>query len=74
MAYIFIGHNLSVIRHLCNCIMVIYMGRICEMGPPEELFDPPYHPYTEALLAAVPVVEPDIHQREIRLEGTMPNL
>ena len=73
IAYIFIGHNLSVIRHLCNSIMVVYMGRVCEVGPPEELFDPPYHPYTEALLAAVPVVEPDINQREIRLEGVMPN-
>lgn len=73
IAYIFIGHNLSVIRHLCNSIMVVYMGRICEIGPPEELFDPPYHPYTEALLAAVPVVEPDITQREIRLTGIMPN-
>jgi len=73
IAYIFIGHNLSVIRHLCNSIMVVYMGRICEIGPPEELFDPPYHPYTEALLAAVPVVEPDISQREIRLVGAMPN-
>ncbi len=73
IAYIFIGHNLSVIRHLCNSIMVVYMGRMCEIGPPEELFDPPYHPYTEALLAAVPVVEPDINQKEIRLVGVMPN-
>jgi peptide/nickel transport system ATP-binding protein len=73
IAYIFIGHNLSVIRHLCNRIMVVYMGRICEFGTPDELFEPPYHPYTEALLSAIPVVEPDIEQREIRLEGAMPN-
>ena len=73
IAYIFIGHNLSVIRHLCNRIIVVYMGRICEVGTPDQLFEPPYHPYTEALLSAVPVVEPSIEQREIRLEGTMPN-
>ncbi len=73
ITYIFIGHDLSVIRHLCNSIMVVYMGRICEVGPPEELFDPPYHPYTEALLAAVPAVEPGINQRKILLTGEMPN-
>jgi peptide/nickel transport system ATP-binding protein len=73
IAYIFIGHNLSVIRHLCNRVMIVYMGRLCEIGSPDELFEPPYHPYTEALLSAIPVVEPDIEQREIRLEGAMPN-
>jgi peptide/nickel transport system ATP-binding protein len=73
IAYIFIGHNLSVIRHLCNRVIIVYMGRLCEIGSPDELFEPPYHPYTEALLSAIPVVEPDIDQREIRLEGAMPN-
>jgi len=73
IAYIFIGHNLSVIRRLCNRVMVLYMGRICEIGTPGQLFDPPYHPYTEALLSAIPVVEPDIGQREVRLGGAMPS-
>jgi len=73
IAYIFIGHNLSVIRHLCNRVMVVYVGRICEVGTPDDLFEPPYHPYTEALLSAIPVVEPNIEQKEIRLQGIMPN-
>jgi len=73
IAYIFIGHNLSVIRHLCNRVMVVYLGRMCEIGTPDELFEPPYHPYTEALLSAIPVVEPGIEQKEIRLQGAMPN-
>jgi len=68
ITYIFIGHNLGVIRHLCDRIMVIYKGKICEMGTPEQVFQPPYHPYTETLLAAIPVIEPDIEQRSVRVE------
>ena len=73
ISYIFIGHNLSVIRHLCNRVLVVYLGRICEIGTPDEIFEPPYHPYTEALLSAIPIVEQGIEQKEIRLQGIMPN-
>jgi len=73
IAYIFIGHNLGVIRYLCNRIEVVYLGKLCETGTPAELFEPPYHPYTEALLSAIPVVEPGIEQKKIRLQGAIPN-
>jgi peptide/nickel transport system ATP-binding protein len=53
--------------------MVIYKGKICEMGTPEQIFQPPYHPYTEALLAAIPVIESDIEQRAVKIEGEGPN-
>jgi peptide/nickel transport system ATP-binding protein len=52
---------------------VFYVGRICEVGTTDELFEPTYHPYTETLLSAILLLETDINQREIRLEGTMPN-
>jgi oligopeptide/dipeptide ABC transporter ATP-binding protein len=73
LTYIFIGHNLGVVRHLCDRIMVIYKGKICEMGSPEQIFQPPYHPYTEALLAAIPVIESDIEQRVVEIAGEGPN-
>jgi peptide/nickel transport system ATP-binding protein len=56
VSFVFISHDLNVVRHVSNRITVMYNGRICEMGTPSELFVPPYHPYTEELLAAVPMV------------------
>lgn len=73
LSYIFIGHDLNVIRHLSNRIMVMYMGKICEIGKCNEIFDPPYHPYTEALLSAVPIVQTNVKQKKISLEGSVPS-
>jgi peptide/nickel transport system ATP-binding protein len=67
VAFVFISHDLNVVHHVSDRIAVMYRGRLCEIGTPSELFAPPYHPYTEALLTAVPVVQTGIRQRRIEL-------
>ena len=70
---LFISHDLSVVRYLADRIVVMYLGQIMEQGKTEEIFAPPYHPYTEALLAAVPVADTNIRKRHIVLKGEMPS-
>jgi peptide/nickel transport system ATP-binding protein len=70
---IFIAHDLSVVRYFSDDIAVMYLGQIVEIGPAETIYDPPYHPYTEALLSAVPIPDPDTDQKEIRLSGNVPS-
>jgi peptide/nickel transport system ATP-binding protein len=70
---LFISHDLSMVRYLCDYLVVMYLGKVAEMGPTAELFSPPYHPYTEALLSAVPVPNPTVRQQRIRLEGPVPS-
>ena len=72
-AYLFISHDLSVVRYLSDQVAVMYMGRLCEIGTPEEVFVPPYHPYTEALLSAISLPDPSIEQETVRLEGPVPS-
>lgn len=72
-SYIFISHDLYVINYISDYIMVMYLGRICEYGKKSEVVGPPYHPYTEALLSAVPDVDPSLDKNTIRLEGSPPN-
>jgi len=69
----FIAHDLSVVRFFSDHIMVMYLGKVCEIGPSEAVYAPPYHPYTEALLSAVPTPDPRVKQKLIRLSGTVPS-
>lgn len=70
---LFIAHDLSVVRFFSDNVAVMYLGQIMEIGPAEAIYAPPYHPYTEALLSAVPIPDPMAHQKRIRLEGTVPS-
>ena len=69
---VFISHDLSVVRYLADHVAVMYLGSVLEHGPVERVFAPPYHPYTEALLAAVPVPDPERAGPRVVLEGTVP--
>jgi peptide/nickel transport system ATP-binding protein len=70
---IFIAHDLSVVRFFSDYVAVMYLGQIMEIGPAEAIYAPPYHPYTEALLSAVPIPDPTATQKHIRLEGSVPS-
>ena len=72
VSYLFISHDLGVVRYLADRIAVLYLGRIMEVGPADQVFNPPHHPYTEALLSAVPTLE-DSDGERIRLEGEIPS-
>lgn len=71
--YLFISHDLATVQHLSDWISVMYLGRIMETGHSTNVFAPPYHPYTEALLSAIPIADPNIEQQHIRLEGSVPS-
>ncbi len=72
-AYLFISHDLSTVRYLCNRVMVMYLGRIVETGPTEEVFARPRHVYTQALLSAIPVPDPTARRERIFLKGETPS-
>jgi oligopeptide/dipeptide ABC transporter ATP-binding protein len=73
MAYLFISHDLSTVRHLCDRVLVMYLGRIVEMGPTEEVFAQPQHVYTRALLSAIPIPDPTVKRERLLLEGETPS-
>ena len=73
ITYLFISHDLTTVRYLCNWVAVMYLGKIVEMSPTEQLFDNPVHPYTRALLSAVPVPDPEIKRAKFVLKGEIPS-
>ncbi|MBI6955025.1 dipeptide transport system ATP-binding protein [Pseudomonas sp. TE6288] len=72
-AYVFISHNLAVVRHVADQVLVMYLGRPAEMGPKQDIYDKPLHPYTQALLSATPAIHPDPLKPKIRIAGELPN-
>ncbi len=72
LTYLFISHGLSVVEHISNRVGIMYLGKLVEVAPSEEIFRNPLHPYTRALLSAIPVPDPDVHRERLPLTGDIP--
>ena len=73
LSYLFIAHDLSVVRHVCDRVAVMYLGIIVEQGSSDAVFRDPKHPYTQALLASVPIADPAVRRKRVLLEGDLPS-
>ena len=70
---LFISHDLSVVRYIADRVVVMYLGHIVEQGTTDDIFAPPYHPYTEALLSAIPIADTSVEKKQIVLDGDIPS-
>ena len=70
---LFIGHDLSVVRYIADRVVVMYLGHIVEQGTTDQIFAPPYHPYTEALLSAIPIADTRVEKKHLVLESEIPS-
>jgi len=73
ISFLYITHDIALSRYMCNRIAIMYLGKIVEMGPTDDVIQSPFHPYTEALIAAVPVPDPTVKRTEIVLKGEIPS-
>ena len=73
MSYLFISHDMAIVRHFCDRVAVMYLGKIVEISDSESLFNDPHHPYTKALLGAVPAMDLDSKKQKLEIKGDLPN-